>query len=122
MCDQAYARRISLDQFREALKTFNLRLTKQQIKRLEYVLNEDMDGSITYVEYQQALEAYNLCGEKHFVGNGPGGRGYVKFETLVMDRFVKLMKSKNISATELFNSCDEDGSGSLSLDELKRKV
>ena len=70
-------------------------------------MNEDCaDEWITYHEYQNALEAYDLCGEPHFVGPGPGGKGYVKFETVAIEKLVDLLSSKNLSPVELFSACD----------------
>ena len=68
-----------------------------------------MDGDITYTEYQHALEAYDVSGEpNHFVGQGPGGKGYVKFETVACEKIVDLLKSRNMSPGELFQLCDQD--------------
>ena len=79
-CDAAYQRRISVDTFKQKCSEFKLGLVRSQVERLAYVFNEDMDGYITYTEYQHALEAFNCQGEQHFVGQGPGGQGYVPFE------------------------------------------
>ena len=112
ICDQAYARRISKGCFRGALTALRLRLTSMQIKRLEYIFHEDADdGDITYEEYQHALEAYDVCGEKHLVGQGIGGRGYVKHEAVAMERLVDLLNSRGMDASELFNALDTDRSG-----------
>ena len=124
ICDKAYARKISLDTFKALLDVFKLRLTATQKERLVYILNEDCtDEWITYAEYQHALEAYDLSGEKHFVGPGPGGRGYVKFETLALEKLVDLLKSRNnMTPAELFSACDVDKSGQITLQELKDMI
>lgn len=81
-----------------------------------------MDGEITYEEYQHCLEAYDMCGENHFVGSGPGGKGYVKHEALAIERFVDILEERNMSAPDLFNTIDEDRSGQISLEELRKTI
>ena len=81
-----------------------------------------MDGEITYEEYQHCLEAYDMCGENHFVGSGPSRRGYVKHESLVIERFVDLLHDRSMSAADLFNTIDEDRSGQISLEELRKTI
>lgn len=81
-----------------------------------------MEGDITYQEYQHALEAYEMSGENHFVGMGPAGKGYAKLESIVMERLVDLMKTRKITASELFNSIDEDHSDQISLQELRKTI
>lgn len=102
-----------------------MRLSDTQCNRLEYILNEEGDDDdihITYEEYQQALEAYDMCGEKHFVGGGPNGKGYVKHETLVLERLTDILESRDMDPAELYNACDEDRSGQLSLQELRKMI
>ena len=52
ICDVAYARKISIEIFRQALVKYKLRLSPAQTSRLEYIFNEDCsDDYITYTEY-----------------------------------------------------------------------
>ena len=40
-------------------------LSRGQMSRLIMILDEDMEGHITREELYDALEAYNVAGEKH---------------------------------------------------------
>ena len=57
--------------------------------------------------------------ENHFVGPKAGGKGYVKYEAVVMEKFLEILQSTGIDSDELFDSCDVDNSGSISTEELK---
>ena len=94
-------------------------MRKTDIRRLRIIFDENMTGKITYTEYQHALEAFELSAETHFIGQKAGGKGYERFETTVLKRFTETLIGANISADELFNSCDEDQSGTISVEELK---
>ena len=97
-------------------------MRKTDVKRLKVIFDENMTGKITYTEYQQAIEAFELAGERHFVGPKPGGKGYVKYETLVLERMCDVLQSANVESDELFASCDIDNSGSISSEELKQAI
>ena len=51
------------------MKEVGLILSSTQIKRLILLLDEDITGSISLEEYQNALEAFGLNQEKHDLGN-----------------------------------------------------
>ncbi len=51
--------------FKENLLSLNIHLSKSQLSRLIMLLDEDIEGIITLEEYNDALEAYGLSGEKH---------------------------------------------------------
>ena len=56
------------------------------------------------------------------MGSGPDGSGYVKHESVVMEQLVDVLRTRGITAAELFNSIDENGNGEISLAELKTMV
>jgi len=63
-----------------------------------------------------------MCGEKHIVGPGPNGKGYIKHETIVMDRLIQVLHERNMTPSELFSCIDADNSGQASLQELKNMI
>ena len=56
------------------------------------------------------------------MGQKVGGKGYVEHETIVMERLVDMLNSRNMTPSELFTYIDQDNSGQISLKELKNKV
>lgn len=76
----AYARRISKEAFREGLSHFGLSLTEAEVRRLLLVFDENFTDFISLDEYQQTLEAFQVTGEKHFLGPSKNGKGYSPFE------------------------------------------
>jgi len=53
------------------------------------------------------------------VGQGKEGRGYVKHEAVALARFVALLESRGMEASELLGAIDVDNSQQISLAELK---
>jgi len=47
ICDTTYQQTITVDQFKTALKTHKIWLSRGQNKRMELIMDEDMEGHIT---------------------------------------------------------------------------
>lgn len=91
------------------MEHFKLRFSQVQTDRLVFALNENMDDFISYTEYQHALEAFEVSAENHFVGQGPKGAGYVKHQTLALERFIDTLEKRSMDGADLFNAlagCD----------------
>jgi hypothetical protein len=56
---------ITADQIKFNAHNFGLRLTGTQFRRLFLIFDEDFNGTISLIEYQNALEAYQVKAEKH---------------------------------------------------------
>ena len=59
------------------------------------VLDEDLEGIITRQEFYDALEAYNISGEKH---QSVDGAPYYSFEVRTMFNVIGLLEKKDIHA------------------------
>lgn len=82
-------------------------------------MDENFEGNITLEEYQGALEAYKLAGERHFLVNKGSKEPYHPLQNKVLESLIELMSEKDITADELFSLCDSDDSGFVSPSELK---
>jgi Ca2+-binding EF-hand superfamily protein len=85
------------------------------------VLDEDFEGHITLDEFQDALEAYNLQGEKHLQQTN-GNRRLHNMQSRVLETLTNIMSSKGISVEQLFAFVDRDESGFISPAELKATI
>ena len=99
-----------------------LKLRPTQIKRLLLVFDEKVTGHITLTEFQHTLEAYELSGELHTISKNGAKTPYVTYETVALERFITLLRNHQTTTSELFNSCDTDDSGTISLGELRDTI
>ena len=83
------------------------------------ILDEDMEGTISRQEYYNALEAYNVSGEKH---KSLDGSIYHPFEHKVLFKLIQELKSKDISFLEMFNACDVNDDTRLGIGEIRRFI
>jgi len=83
------------------------------------VLDEDMEGSITFDEYCNALEAYGVSGEKHKTLDGSL---YHPFEHRCLFKLIAELQRKNISYIEMFNACDINDDHRIEISELEKFV
>ena len=82
-----------------------MKLSRGQLSRIIMILDEDMEGNITRQEYYDALEAYNVSGEKH---KSFDGTIYHPFEHRALFKLISELKRKRIEFVEMFNACDID--------------
>lgn len=75
-----------------------------------------MTETISLQEYQDTLEAYGQTSEQHIDVNG--GSFYIPFEHRSLFKLLKILKSRKISAHELFGLCDVNGDGTIMVSEL----
>lgn len=83
------------------------------------ILDEDLEGSITREEYYNALEAYNVSGEKH---RSLDGSIYHPYEHRVLFKLIDELKRKNISYIEMFNACDVSDDQRVDLLEVRKFI
>lgn len=83
------------------------------------ILDEDMEGSITREEYYNALEAYNVSGEKH---KSIDGSMYHPFEHISLFKLIVELRKKDISYIEMFNACDINDDTRVNILEIQRFV
>ena len=79
-----------------------------------------MTETISLSEYQDTLEAYGQNGEQHIDVNG--AHFYIPFEHRSLFKLLKILKSRKISAHELFGLCDVNGDGTIMVTELQNKL
>lgn len=83
------------------------------------ILDEDMEGNITREEYYNALEAYNVSGEKH---KSLDGATYHPFEHRCLFKLISELRKKDISFLEMFNACDINDDTRVNISEINRFV
>ena len=99
-----------LNNFIESLKLF---IPKSHLTRFIHILDEDCSGVITQEEFYKALAAFNINKETH----SNSGRLFAQ-ETLL--KFSEILNKREIEPEQLFNLCDLDMSGTISLKELEK--
>ena len=83
------------------------------------ILDEELDGVIKREDYYDALEAYNVSGEKH---KNVDGSPYYPFENRALFKLIIELQKKDISHIEIFNACDIDDNMRIDINELKKFV
>lgn len=102
--------------FEELLKFFNdlkVELPKSYINRFMLIVDEDCSGVIEKKEFNAALTAYHVSSEDHW-------KSIRSYQEEVLLKFVKILDSRGIEPEEIFNLCDTDSSGTISLKELEK--
>ena len=105
--------KITFEEIVKFLNDMKVSLPKSMVSRFMLIIDEDCSGVIEQKEYYHALTAYHVDRENHWTSS----RSY---EEEVLLKFVKIMDSRGIEPEEIFNLCDSDGSGTISLVELKK--
>ncbi len=102
LIDWNYTKKISIAAFKDKIKQFGIRLTDTQTRRLALIFDEDLEGNITYAEYQNALEAFKMSGEKH-INCEDIGKAYRPFEIRTMDYILRVLMKKGITIEQLYD-------------------
>jgi len=110
---------VSVDTFKEQMAVLGIRLTHTQMQRLFLLLDENFTGSVSLEEYQEALEAYELAGERHFLTSGKG-KPYHSLQNKALEALSDMMRQKNMTSDELFDMIDVNESGTIDLAEFKQ--
>ena len=84
------------------------------------ILDEDIEGHITLEEYNNALEAYAVSGEKHKPLNGSALNH--AFEHRCLFKIITELKKKNISSYEMYNACDVNDDSRVNVSEMRNFV
>lgn len=72
-----------------------------------------MEENITRKEYYNALEAYQICGEKH--KSIDEKNPYIPFDVVSMLKLADLMEERYLTPQEVFNSCDSTHDGKVEI-------
>jgi len=83
------------------------------------ILDEDIEGTITREEYYNALEAYNISGEKH---KSLDGSVYYQFEHKALFKLIAELRTKDITFTQMFNACDINDDARVNISEVRKFV
>eukprot|EP00347_Sterkiella_histriomuscorum_P015188 403357982 len=103
ICDLEGLQTITVNHFKQCIERYQLKFSRGQMSRLVMILDEDMEGTITREEYYNALEAYNVTGEKH---KSIDGSLYHSFEHKALFKLLEELNKKDINNQEMFNSCN----------------
>ncbi|CAG9318525.1 unnamed protein product [Blepharisma stoltei] len=106
---------VTCEEFSKFLSKLDIGLNKSQLTRFILILDEDCNGTIEANEFYEALSAFKVETEKQRKSNKT-------YEQETLMRFINAMNSKNIEPSELFNLCDTDNSGKISLEELEKLI
>ena len=103
---------VSCEDFLKFISKMNIGVTQAQTSRFLMILDEDFSGFIEQKEYYDALASYNVGSERH-------RSGARTFEQETLLKFTQVFERRQIEPVEIFNMCDVDGSGTISLKELE---
>ena len=97
-----------------------LKLTELQLQRIMLILDEDMGGTVSLEEYQNALESLGASREKH-INTDPSSRSttYIPFQLRVVKEIVDMLEERNITPVQLFNNADKLKKGTIKIEQLK---
>ena len=84
------------------------------------LLDEDIAGIITLEEYNNALEAYGLSGEKHKPLDG--SVLHHTFQQKCMFKMILALNKKDITYSEVYNACDINDDQKVSIAELRNFI
>jgi len=87
------------------------------LARIVLILDEDMNGTISLEEYQNALEAYGCSGETHYDPNG--GSYYCNFDQRAVFKMLDILQQRKMTHRDFFNSCDTDDNFEIDVKELQ---
>lgn len=118
-CDPDYSQQVEVAVFKNQLTKMGLQLSKGQLSRLIMILDEELEGVIHRQDYYDALEAYNVAGEKH---KNTDGTPYYPFENRALFKLIIELQNKDISHIEMFNACDVNDDMRIQISELRRFV
>ena len=106
---------VSHQEMQNFLEQLKLSIPKSYITNFIRILDEDCSGVITKEEYYKTLSAYSAQTESQ----NQSGRT-IQQEALI--KFTEVLKKKEIEPQEMFNLCDIDMSGCITLKELERYI
>lgn len=106
--------------FKQAVTSIGITLSRAQLSRLIMILDEDLEGHVTLSEYLNALEAYDVSGEKHKPLDGSAL--HHPFEHRCMFKLIEELNKKGIEFPEMFNACDVSNDGRVDIKEMSRFI
>jgi len=96
MCDRSYQRSVENSLFAAKMKEAGLKLSSTQTKRLLLLFDEDLTGSISLEEFQNALEAFGANAEKHDMAN-TDSKQYRPFEQQALEKYFAVLKKRQVT-------------------------
>lgn len=100
---------VSCEEFSRFISKLKLNISTYELTRLIAILDDDMSGRLESQEFYETLAAYHVITDTSKV------KGY---NGQVVNRFVDCVKSRNLDVDAVFNSCDINGDGEISMEEL----
>lgn len=101
---------VTNESFIRFISKLNLNINQYQLTRLITILDEDLSGKLESQEFYETLAAYNLLTDTS------KARGYSQ---KVMNKFQTILKDRQLDPSALFNACDKNQDGMISLIELR---
>lgn len=110
--DKDHMNLIAVSDFKIFLQNIGFNLTKSQLSRFLFLLDEDCSGIITRDEYYDTLGAYEVNREQHKRGTG---RSYDQ-DCLILYGFY--LKQENMEVEQSWNLCDKASKGKITYKEF----
>ncbi|OMJ88312.1 hypothetical protein SteCoe_9816 [Stentor coeruleus] len=101
---------VTNESFIRFISKLNLNINQYQLTRLITILDEDLSGKLESQEFYETLAAYNLLSDKSKAQS---------YSQKVANKFQNILKDRQLDPTALFNACDKNQDGVISLIELR---
>ena len=100
---------VSCEEFSRFLSKLKLDLSSYELSRLIAILDDDMSGKLENQEFYETLAAYRVISDTSRVKG---------LSRQVLQRFLESVNSRDLDPESIFNSCDVNGDGRVSVEEL----
>lgn len=104
MADARYDREITNETLINAITQLRLGVTDQEALHLVFSMDTSLNGKIDEKEFREFACTYG-------VGDDPDET--FKLEGLAMDKFLRFLRERKLSASKLFDEIDKDHSGTI---------
>ena len=106
---------VSCTELMKFLSQLKLGLSQIQMLKVMEILDEDCSGKIDSREFYKSLEAYGVATEKHRDNDKT-------YQQEVLLKLSGILEHREISPDEVFNLCDLEGTGYISIEDFNKRL